>query len=213
MSVDVEEPRAESQPARAVWPWLVIGAAVVLSAALFLGGLFRPHVFNGTVIQSNDIAPPMTGLVYDDGEPVDLEALRGNVALVYFGYTHCPDLCPAMLSTVSRTLGELGEMGERVATMMVTVDPARDGQDYVGEYVRFFNPRFRGVWGTEDQVRLVSTKYGVHFQYDEPDEDGNYPVAHTASLMAIDPDGVLRVVYPVGVTVEELTADMRALLR
>ena len=213
MSVDVKEPESPARPPRARWPWFLLGGLVVVLLGLWVGGLLRPYVFNGTVIQSDAKAAPMTSLVYDNGEPVDLEPLRGEVVLIYFGYTHCPDLCPTMLSTVDASLDGLGDRADRVHTFMVTVDPTRDDQEYVGDYVRFFDDRFRGVWGSEQDVRLVATKYGVHFEYDEPDEDGNYLVAHTASLMAIDTDGVLRVVYPVGVTEEQLTSDLRELLR
>jgi protein SCO1/2 len=191
-----------------------VGAGVLaLVVGLIFGGLFRPYVFSGSVIQSSESAPSMDPLTYENGDPVDLTDFRGEVLLVYFGYTHCPDLCPAMLSAVDQTVEALGDDGDRVNAMMVTVDPERDTPQFLGEYVTHFNPRFRGVWGSVEDVRAVATNYGVHFELDEPDEDGNYFVAHTAKLMAIDTNGVLRLLYPVGVTAEELTADMRELLR
>ena len=213
MNVEVKPPESPADSPRALWPWLLLGGLALVLLTLWVSGLLRPYVFNGTVIQSDAKAAPMTNLVYDDGEPVDLDALDGEVVLVYFGYTHCPDLCPTMLATVDASLDDLGSRADRVNTFMVTVDPDRDDREYVGEYVRFFDDRFRGVWGSEQDVRFVATKYGVHFEHDEPDEDGNYLVGHTASLMAIDTNGVLRVVYPVGVTHEQLTSDLRELLR
>jgi len=195
------------------WPWVVAGAVLLFVMGLIAGGLFRPYVYNGAVIQSSASAPPMDGLVYSTGEEVDIEALQGDVVLIYFGYTFCPDLCPTMLATVDRAMESLGEKGSRITTMMVTVDPSRDTIDGVGDYVRIFNDEFRGVWGEEDSVRSVATQYGVTFEYDEPDEDGYYLVAHTASLIAVDPEGALRLLYPVGVTVEELAADLGELLR
>lgn len=203
--------RDTTRPRR--WPWLLAGGALLVLAVLLATGAFRPYVFSGTVIQSSAPAPAMTGLTYDNGDPVDLTALRGDVVLVYFGYTHCPDLCPAMLSAVDKAVDALGGDGDRVSAMMVTVDPKRDQPAYLGEYVRHFNDDFHGVWGTKDEVRSVATQYGVHFQHEEADAEGNYLVAHTATLMAIDPDGVLRLVYPVGVTADELRRDMRELLR
>jgi protein SCO1/2 len=154
----------------------------------------------------------MDGLLYDDGQPVDIDALEGEVVLVYFGYTHCPDLCPTMLSTVDRALEGLGEAADRVETLMVTVDPERDTPEYLADYVTHFNERFRGVWGTEDDVRSVATSYGVHFEYDEPGADGSYLIGHSASLLAIDPEGVLRIVYPVGTEADALRADLKELL-
>jgi protein SCO1/2 len=213
MSVEMRERLPEPPTRRRRWPWLVAVAGMALLVGLFLGGLFRPYVYAGSVIQSSEPAPSMDPLAYENGEAVELDAYAGDIVLLYFGYTHCPDLCPEMLSTVNKTVDGLDEDGERIHTMMVTVDPGRDDPEFLGEYVTHFNPRFRGVWGPVDDVRAVATRYGVHFEYDETDANGNYFVAHTAKLMAIDTDGVLRLLYPVGVTVGELTADMRELLR
>lgn len=212
MSIDTTEAPVESDRSWTLWAWLGAVVVVLVLAGLFFTGTLRPYVFSGTIIQSNTPAPPMDPLVYDNGDPVEIDDLVGDVVLIYFGYTNCPDLCPTMLATVDRALGALGDRAERVTTMMVTVDPGRDSQGFVGRYVRLFNEGFRGVWGSEEDVWAVATKYGVFFDYDEPDENGDYWVTHTASLMAVDPDGVLRLVYPVGVTAEELERDLRELV-
>lgn len=212
MTVDTQPRSTEVERKRRRWPWLTAGAVVAVLAGLFVAGVFRPYVFSGTVIQSSAPAPSLAPLVYDTGEQVNIDALRGDVVLIYFGYTHCPDICPTMLSAVAKAMERLGEPADRVTTMMVTVDPERDTQQSVGEYVRLFDDAFRGVWGTEGQVRSVATGYGVTFSYDEPDENGNYWVNHSPQLMAIDPEGVLRLVYPTGVTPAELESDLRELL-
>lgn len=196
---------------RLVW-WVAGLSLPLLLGVLVIFGPLRPHVFSGSVLQASTPAPDMDGLIYDNGDPVNIESLRGGVVLVYFGYTHCPDLCPTMLSTVKRALEGLGEDAAKVETLMVTVDPNRDTPAYLAEYVGHFNESFRGVWGTEDDVRSVATKYGVHFEYDEPGADGDYLIGHTASLLAIDPDGVLRIVYPVGTEASALRADLEELL-
>ena len=192
------------------WLWVAIPAALLLVFALF--SMFRPHVYAGVVLQSSDPAPTMDGLVYDDGEPVDLSDLAGDVVLVYFGYTFCPDLCPTMLATVSRAIDDIGDDAARVSAIMVTVDPARDTPEALGDYVAHFGDRIRGVWGTEAEVRSVASGFGVTFTYDEPGEDGYYLVSHTGSLFAVDPGGALRVVYPVEITSNSLAADLRDLL-
>lgn len=214
MSLDTSTPESRVVTTRPVkrWVWLGVAGILVALVVLYFAGTLRPYVFSGTVIQANTPAPSMQPLVYDNGEAVEIEALRGDVVLVYFGYTHCPDLCPTMLATVDRALESLGEPSDRVTTMMVTVDPSRDSREFVGRYVRLFNAGFRGVWGSEDDVRSVATEYGVFFDYQESNADGDYWVTHTASLMAIDPDGVLRLVYPVGVSAEELERDLRELV-
>lgn len=212
MTTDLHEAATKAKPGRMWWPWALLLVFVLGVVGLFLSGVFRPYVFSGTVIQGSAPAPSLSPLVYENGEPVDLDALRGDVVLVYFGYTHCPDICPTMLSAVARGLEQLGESSSDVTVMMVTVDPGRDSQEQVGEYVRLFDEDFRGVWGSRGEVRSVATGYGVTFSYDEPDENGNYWVNHTPSLMAIDSDGVLRLVYPTGLTPSELEHDLRELL-
>jgi protein SCO1/2 len=192
------------------WLWVAIPAGLLLMFALF--SMFRPHVYAGVVLQSSDPAPSMTGLVYDNGEPVELSALTGDVVLVYFGYTYCPDLCPTMLATVARAIDDIGDDAARVGAIMVTVDPSRDSPDALADYVAHFSGRIRGVWGTEAEVRSVASGYGGTFTYDDPGEDGNYLVSHTGSLFAIDPGGALRVVYPVEITSTALAADLRDLL-
>lgn len=203
-------PAGTPRRGRRRWLWVIIPAGLLLAFAVF--SMLRPHVYAGIVLQSSDTAPSMEGLIYDTGEPVDLSALAGDVVLVYFGYTYCPDLCPTMLATVSRALGDIGDEVGRVRAMMVTVDPARDTPEVLADYVANFGDHIRGVWGVEADVRSVASGYGVTFAYDEPGEDGNYLVSHTGSLFAIDPGGALRVIYPVEITWQALAADLRDLL-
>lgn len=208
------ETQIQEQPTRPrrKWLWPVMGAVIGILLGVAVLSMFRPHVFSGVVLQSSEPAPSMEGLVYTDGRPVDIESLRGNVVFVYFGYTYCPDVCPLTLGTVDDAMAGLGEDASRVKTIMVTVDPERDTTEVLESYLAAFNDDFRGVWGEEPAIRSVATQYGVTYQYEEAGEDGSYLVNHTASLLAIDPEGALRVIYPFGVTADELTADLRELL-
>jgi protein SCO1/2 len=194
------------------WLWPILGALLGILLGLAVLSMFRPHVFSGVVLQSSEPAPAMDGLTYTDGTPVDIAALRGNVVFVYFGYTHCPDVCPLTLGTVDDALDALGDDAGRVETIMVTVDPERDTSDVLESYVAAFNDGFRGVVGEEPDIRSVATRYGVTYQHEEEGATESYLVNHTASLLTIDRDGALRVIYPFGVEAEELTADLRELL-
>lgn len=203
------EPEVTRRP---IWPWVLAAVIAGVGLALVMINWLRPHVFAGGVIEASSPVPAMEGLVYTDGTEVDVEQFHDDVLLVYFGYTHCPDLCPTTLATVARTLEQLGDRSEDVHMLMVTVDPSRDTPETLEEYVAFFDPTFRGVWGDEDQVRNVAALYGVHFEYAEADEDGFYDVGHTSTLFAIDREGYPRLVYGVGVSPEDLSADLRELL-
>lgn len=197
-------------------PRRLLAVVVVAVTGLVVGygavEWLRPHTFSGTVLQSPTAAPPLTGLTVHTGEPADLSEFRGEVVLLYFGYTNCPDICPATLSNAARAIDAMGPAGEDVELLMVTVDPARDDPRTLGDYVGHFHPRFLGVHGSEEELRTAASQYGVVFRKAEGSEATGYLVDHTVSLMAIDPEGFLRVVYPVDVPPAELAADLEELL-
>jgi protein SCO1/2 len=196
--------------------WITAGALLVVVAALgFLVAkvavsALSPHLYAGTVLQGDDPAPSMEGLVFTDGAPVDLGAFGGEVLLVYFGYTNCPDVCPTTLATAARAVAGLDpEDRERTRLLMVSVDPARDGPDYLQTYMEFFDPSFLGATGDVDALDVVTSQYGVYYQLGKGED---YTVDHTASIMGIGTDGALRIIWPPDVTAEALTGDIAELL-
>lgn len=198
------------------WRRRVVTTVAVVAVVALLGwaGLrwLTPHPYSGTVMQAPTAAPSMEGLVWDDGTPVDVTALGGELVLVYFGYTACPDVCPTTMVSVDRALEEIGDEVERVRVVMISIDPARDDAARVGEYVRSFDPSFRGVSGPVEDVERVASTYGIYFARDEPLEGGGYTMSHTSTLLGIDPDGHLRIVWPSVLDPEALAADITELL-
>ncbi len=190
---------------------LVTIAVMVLGGWLVLQWL-TPHPHSGTVMQAPTAAPSMDGLVWDDGTPVDVTELGGELVLVYFGYTSCPDVCPTTLVSVDRALDRLGDDVDRVQALMVSIDPGRDDPERVGEYVRSFDPAFRGVSWSVEAVERVASTYGIFFAQDEPLEGGGYTMSHTSTLLGIDPDGHLRIVWPSVLDPDSLAADISELL-
>lgn len=197
------------------WPRTVAVLLAVLLAAALLGWLglrwITPHPYSGTVMQAPTAAPSMDGLVYSDGTPVDVTAFDGDLLLVFFGYTNCPDVCPTTLSQVAAARRELGGDADRVRLLFVSVDPERDDLAAIGEYVTSFDPDFLAATGEPADVDRVASQYGIFFAKGEPLDDG-YTVDHTATLMGIDTDGHLRIVWPGVLDVERLAADLRELL-
>lgn len=196
-------------------PRRLLPVVLVAIAGLLVGygavTWLRPHTFSGTVLQSPSSAPPLTGLTLHTGEPADLSQLRGQVVLLYFGYTNCPDVCPATLANAAKAIDAMDSGAEDVELLMITVDPDRDDPRTLGEYVGHFHPRFLGVHGSEEDLRTAASQYGVVFQRAEGSETTGYLVDHTVALMAIDPDGFLRVVFPVDVPPADLAADLEEL--
>jgi protein SCO1/2 len=189
---------------------LAVTAGVLV--VVFVFARSGSHAWSGTAFADPAPAPSLDGLLVDDGTPADLAAYEGKVVVLYFGYTSCPDVCPLTLSRAARAVDGLGDRGDEVQVVMVSVDPARDTLDVLGEYVRHFDERFVGMGGTESAVLEVAGQYGVFFQALPADDDGFYEVDHTATLLGIDRDGNLEVVWSPDVDVDPLRADLEELL-
>jgi protein SCO1 len=157
------------------------------------------------------------GLRYTTEEPVDLAALRGNVVLVFFGYTACPDACPLTMSTLARTVAGLGpEQRNRTKVLLVTVDSAHDDNLTLERWVTAFDPSFQGVRGSDEATNRAASLYGVCYDTGTDgasvDGAGASTVNHTTSLIGIGPDGVLPVVWPPNVSEPALAGDLADLL-
>lgn len=127
------------------------------------------------------------------GNPFGQEQLRGRWSLLFFGYTHCPDVCPVTLAVLADVAARLEEQGadRDLQVAMVSVDPERDALPKLGQYVEFFDPSFLGVTGPEPRLRELTTQLGVIAIRTEADADGSYLVDHTAAVLLIDPQARL----------------------
>ncbi len=172
----------------------------------------RPKPFFGTVLQSTNPAFDFA-LTADSGKTVRLSDYKGKVVLLYFGYTFCPDVCPATLANAGQAIRSLGQKGEEVQLIMISVDPARDTPEKLAKYVAHFHPSFIGITGTDDQISEAAALYGVYYQKHEGTEATGYLVDHTATLMAVDKEGYLKLLIPFGATVEEIASDLKNMLK
>ncbi len=206
--------RWSSVPVVAVAVAATVLAGVVV--ARLLVGALTPHLYAGTILQGDTPAPDMDGLRFArTGEPVDVAAHDGDMVLVFFGYTNCPDVCPASMALAAQAVSGLDDdLRNRTEVWMVSVDPDRDDPDSLQTYVEFFDPAFEGVSGDTGSIDRTTTNYGVYYELEPTAADGadDYLVDHTASLFGIGPDGALRIVWPPTVTAEEIRADIEELL-
>ena len=172
---------------------------------------FRPHTFHGTVIQSPETSYDFN-LTGSKGD-VSLSDFRGKLVLIYFGYTFCPDVCPATLGQVNQAMKQLGSKAEDIQLIMISLDPERDTPAKLEEYVAHFNPTFLGITGTQEQVDTVASLYGIFYEKKEGSAASGYLIDHTATLMVIDREGYLKLVFPFGVTADEIADDLKYMLK
>ena len=150
-------------------------------------------------------------LVDDHGQPVDESVFKRGPALVYFGYTHCPEVCPTTLFEVADWLKVLGEEGKSLHAYFFTIDPERDTQDVMHAYVTSFSDRITGVTGDAAEMDKVSKGWMIHAAR-MPGNDPNYHMSHTTSLLLINAEGRLKALVRYGMAKDEAIARIREAL-
>lgn len=153
-------------------------------------------------------------LTRSDGETVTAEDYQGQIRLLFFGFTHCPDVCPATMARLNRAIEGMPEdLRSEVTPLFVSVDPNRDTPEKLGDYVRFFDDRNVGMTANEATLRDLAKRYRTTFGYDEPDEHGNYNVSHSSAVYVFDGQGDARLLLRPGLTVDQITQDLTQLAR
>ena len=194
--------------------------ALIAIVALIAGGIIywstnqsEAYQFNGGEI-SPPAAAPALELSDQNGEAFTLAQDEGNVSLIYFGYTTCPDLCPTTLNDFAIVKEELGEeAASDVDFIMVTFDPERDTQARMKEYLNFFDPEFIGLRGDDAQTQQFLKDYGVTIKRVEyPNSSTGYLIDHTALIYVIDKEGRLRLTYPYGTDPAMIAEDVQHLV-
>jgi protein SCO1/2 len=146
------------------------------------------------------------------GTPRTLADYRGKVVVMFFGFTHCPDVCPTTLAEMARAMKQLGPDADRVQVLMVTVDPERDTPVVLEPYVTAFDPRFVGLTGDVEAVKRTTQEFKVIAQKNPGPDPRNYTMDHSAGTYLFDTRGRLRLFMGYGQGADVLVHDIRALL-
>ncbi|MEO8508024.1 MAG: SCO family protein [Betaproteobacteria bacterium] len=185
-------------------------ALIVLAAAMGCSP-------EGPKFKSSDITGSSFGrdfaLTDHTGKPRTLADYRGKAVVVFFGYTQCPDVCPTTLSTLAETMKQLGPDAERVQVVFITVDPERDTQALLAQYVPAFDPRFVGLSGDAAATERVAKEFKIIYQKQPGATPSSYTVDHSAGVYVFDPQGRLRLYMSHGQGPDVFAHDLKALLK
>jgi protein SCO1/2 len=150
-------------------------------------------------------------LIDHTGKPRTNSDFRGQLMLVYFGFTWCPDICPTDLQAIGLALDKLGAEADSVQPLFITVDPERDTAQHLAEYVPMFHPRLIGLTGGAEAIRKAADAYKVYYARVDPDKatDSTYTVDHTAFIYLMDRDGSYLGFFPPGTTADRMVEIIR----
>ena len=208
---------------------LVLLGAVIGSLAIItiigLGLSFAPNLLSGPaptatpggmVISNDHVARDFT-LTDQNNQPLCLSSLRGKAVLLFFGYTHCPDVCPLTMADYKRVRDALQQSApnlvDRVAFVMISVDGERDTPDVMKRYLDVFDPSFIGLTGDPSLVANIGLDYGVKIEKQKPSgTQASYLIAHTSFTYLIDPQGNWRIAYPFDTPDDTIARDLQHLL-
>lgn len=194
---------------------VAVGSFFLLALAAFgVFALAQPDVPRGTTYA--EPYPPAKDftLTRADGSRFQLSELRGNLVLLFFGYTTCPDVCPTTLAELNLALQELKpEDSSRVKVLFITVDPERDTPERTQEYVDHFNSDFIGLSGSGSELAKIWNGYGIFREIVDGSSAAGYLVNHTARVNLIDQQGNLRISFAYDTPVEDIVHDLKLLLK
>jgi protein SCO1/2 len=194
---------------------LVAATAVTLGGLLAISGLVsHPTVSRATptpptYLLAEPRPAPALRLTAGGGQAFDLASLRGQGVLVFFGYTHCPDVCPATIGIVSQVLERVGP---GVRAVFVSVDPGRDTPEWLADYLRFLPAGFEALTGSPAEIRETADAWGVRYARVDGDAADEYSMNHTASVYLVDTGGWLRAEFPFGTEAEPMAEVVREVL-
>lgn len=185
-----------------------------LLAILLLAGCGNSASQNGWGLF--DITGHMPALQFtlkrDDGRQVNQSAYKGKLVLLYFGYTHCPDVCPTTLADLGVAIRALGAQADRVRVLFVSVDPARDTPAVLKSYAHAFGEQVVGLTGSQAQLQALTRRYRVAYRLGKPDAQGNYDVYHSSAVFVFDKHGNARLLANEADKPAVIAADLKRLL-
>jgi protein SCO1/2 len=186
-------------------------SALFLSLALLVSACSEPRKFVSTDLSMVEWGKDFK-LTDHNGRQRTLADFKGKAVVLFFGYTQCPDVCPTTLSTMREAMALLGDDGGRVQVLFASVDPARDTQALLAQYVPSFHPSFLGLRGSDEVIATTAKDFKVFYLKQPGKTPDSYSVDHSTGSYAFDPSGRLRLLLRHGETPANVAADLKLLL-
>jgi protein SCO1/2 len=199
--------------------------ALLLLASLLLSACDKP-ADGGNQITLSSVQSPfantdVTGLAYakdfaltdHTGKPRTLADFKGKAVVLFFGYTQCPDVCPTTMAEMAAVMKELGPLADKVQVLFVTIDPERDTQALLAQYIPAFDPRFLGLYGDLAATEKTAKEFKVFYQKVPGKTPGSYTMDHTAGSYVFDPQGRIRLFIRHGQGAAPIAHDLKLLLQ
>ncbi len=188
-------------------------APVAVALGLMAGcGDAKGPAFNAIDLTGANYAQDFA-LTDPSGQPRSLKDFKGKVVVVFFGFTQCPDVCPATMAELAEVKRQLGPDGDKLQGVFITVDPERDTPELLKAYMGNFDPSFVALSTSVDKLPALAKDYKLYYKKVEGKTPGSYTMDHSAGSYIYDTQGRLRLYTRYGTGVPALTADIRALLR
>jgi protein SCO1/2 len=216
------QPPARPPPTTVRWLRTIRFAAYGLAAMLAVGtgaalwlkqdAGIEQRLGGMSVPPSVSIGGPFS-LIDHSGTPVTDTTYRGRMILIFFGFTHCPDICPTELQVMAEVLDRLGADAARVAPLFITIDPERDTPESLARYVDLFDPRIIGLTGTPEQIGAVARAYRVYYAKVQPPGSTTYTMDHSSFVYLMDAEGRFAALFRHGTPAAEIAGTIAAHLR
>jgi len=185
---------------------------MIIMVFLFLSGCDEvrlPSPFHAAEVRAKFTQADFR-LTDHNGKPRKLADFRGKIVVIFFGYVHCPDVCPTTLADLAQVMTKLGRDANKVQVLFVTVDPERDTREILAQYVPAFHPSFLGLYGDAAATAKVARAFDVVYEK-QPTKSG-YNVDHTAGSYIVDGDGRVLLLAPFGQRADWMAEDIKLLL-
>ena len=167
--------------------------------------------FVGTDITGADFGNTLK-LTDHNGKPRQLSDFKGKAMVLFFGYTHCPDVCPTTMADLAHAMKLMGKLSDEVQVLFVTLDPERDTQQVLAQFVPSFDSHFLGLYGTPEQIAETAKNFKIFYAKQEQAGKSGYTIDHSAGVYVFDKNGKIRVYIKFGQKPEEIAHDLKLII-